>query len=342
MTSVASGDRMEVRTSRGKDTLSWSQVRTWTACRQKWAWLYEVGIVPKKVRRAPSIGSCGHEALAAIVRGDDWEAAVDKWLADEVASRGLWDEEVEEYRQVADLVRALIPRYQNYYRDTFQPVAVEQKFEVPISGLSTRLIGYWDAIVRDRDGALWLMENKMPQRQFRNPEDLLLDGQVGIYQWSAHRSGYPVVGTIYNQILARLPAEPSVNRDGSLSRARIYSDWETYKACVVAQGLDPADYAEMEDKLSGFEFFRRDYIYRPLQEVRLFSRDLQRKAWDMARTKKHIYRTDSYMTCSMCDYRELCVESAKGRDVSDLIEAGFEPKQNRREEQDENPAEGTN
>lgn len=335
MTSFDKYDTMEIGTKGGRlmeGTVSWSQIRTWTTCRQKWYWLYRVGIVPKRMRRAPSIGSCGHVALAAVTAGTDWEAAVDAWLQEELA-KPMFDEEVEEYHKVADLVRGIIPRYIAHYQDTFEPVVVERRFDIPVSGVKTRLVGYWDAIVKDRDGKLWLKENKMPQHGFRTYEDLILDGQIGVYQWAARRSGFPVVGTIFDQLLAKLPAEPSVNKDGSLSRAKVYTDWETYKARLLERGLDPANYAEMEDKLSGFEFFKRDYIYRPPSEVKQFTEGMQQKVWELSATRKRIYRCDSFINCSGCDYRELCIEQAKGRDVQDLIEMSFEPRQPRKEEQ---------
>lgn len=107
MTSFDKYDTMEIGTKGGRlmeGTVSWSQIRTWTTCRQKWYWLYRVGIVPKRMRRAPSIGSCGHVALAAVTAGTDWEAAVDAWLQEELA-KPMFDEEVEEYHKVADLDR---------------------------------------------------------------------------------------------------------------------------------------------------------------------------------------------------------------------------------------------
>ena len=315
--------------------VSWSEISTWSTCRAKWRWMYEVGIVPKRVERAPSVGSCGHMAIAALLKGEDWQRAVGGWLEQELAKRPLFDEELAERQAVVDLVLAIMPRYVKNYKDDFEPVLVEHKFEIPIRGIRSRLLGYWDAIVRGNDGRLWLLEHKFPQRRFRTEEDLELDGQIGVYQYAAHRLGYPVVGTVYNQLLARLPSEPKVNKDGTLSRSKVYTDWLTYRNFAVKQGLDPADYLEMEEKLSEFKFFQRNYIYRPLIEIRLFTRDMERRIWDMRGSKRHIYRSESFIVCGRCPYRELCLESVKGGDTDYIIANQFEAKKSKEEEEND-------
>ena len=311
---------------------SWSEIQVWCACRMKWHWLYEVGIVPKRIERAPSVGSCGHAAIAAVLRGQSWMRAVNNWLNQELGRRQFFEEEVVEIQAVVDLIRGIMPRYLDNYKDEFESVLVEQKFEIPIRGIKNRLIGYWDAIVRGKDGHLWLLEHKFPQQRFRNDENLELDGQIGTYQYAARRLGYPIVGTIFNQILGRLPAIPKTNKDGSVSKAAVYTDWQTYRNFIVEKKLDPNDYQEMEGKLVDFKFFQRNYIYRPLIETRLFARDMERRIWDMQKSRKHIYRSESFITCGMCPYRELCLESLKGGDIEYIIENQFEPKISRKEE----------
>ena len=316
--------------------VSWSEISAWCTCREKWHWIYGVGIVPVRKERAPSIGSCGHAAIAAILLGNDWKKAVSDWLKAEIGDRELFDEELEQYQEVHDLVHAIIPRYIEHYETDkhpaakFEPVLVEHRFEIPIRGITVQLMGFWDALVRGSDGHLWLLEHKFPGR-FRAEEDLELDGQIGVYQYAARRLGYNVVGTVYNQILARVPAIPKINKDGSLSRAKIYTDWETYSGFATEQGLDPADYLEMEEKLFDFKFFQRSYLYRPKIEIQAFARDMERRIWDMRKSKKHIYRNESFTTCGRCPYRELCLESLKGGDIDYIIENNFEPKKPRRE-----------
>jgi len=311
-----------------RKTISWSEIKTWSTCRQKWYWNYVIGIVPKKQERLPSIGSCGHEAIKAILLGEDWEQAIQIWYEQEINKRKLFDEEKEYFAEIASTTHQIVRRYLEHYQDTWTPIAVEEKFSIPIQGTHVRLIGYWDAIVKDKDGYLWLLEHKFP-KSFRKEEDLELDGQIGIYQFAAFREGYPVVGTVYNQLLSKLPALPKINKDGSVSKARIYTDWQTYRDFLIEHGQNPQEYLDMKDKLKDFQFFQRNYIYRSKTEVRLFQQDILRKIWEILKTKKHIYRCESFINCNGCNYKELCVELVKGGDVYNLIEHNYEPKRSR-------------
>jgi len=314
---------------------SWTEISTWCACRQKWYWTYHIGIVPKRKERAPSIGACGHLAIAAMLQKKDWRKAIQNWYEIELQKRELFDEELAEFAQIPPLVTTIMERYQKAYNDTFETVLVEEKFTIPIQGLKARLIGYWDAIVRDKDGNLWLAEHKFPKSRFRSEKDLELDSQIGVYVYAAYRSGLKVVGTIFNQLLARLPVEPKLNKDGTLSRTKIYTDWQTYWDTLLKYNLNPVDYVEMREKLADCVFFKRNYLYRPVVEINTFAKDLYRRIWDLRSSKKHIYRNESAINCGCCAYRELCIESVKGRDLQFIIENEFETKKSREEVENE-------
>ena len=310
-----------------------------------WQYQYEhpranngrLGIEKRKGDRAPSVGSCGHEAVSAFIKEEDWEKAVDNWFEREIALRPLFDEEIEEYREVTRLVKNIIPRYLDKYKDEkFKPVAVEQELMLPLPGASnTYLRVYIDAIMEDNTGHLWLWEHKFPQKVFRDEDSVELDGQIGTYQYAAHKNGYNVIGTVYNQLLARLPSIPKTNKDGSLSRAKIYTDWDTYSKAVLDEGKDPADYLEMQEKLQDFEFFKRYYIYRSLKEVKLFARDMQRRIWDLKKKKNHIYMSESAINCRGCSFKELCLERVQGGDVEYLVTLDYIPKLSREEKAEE-------
>jgi len=281
----------------------------------------------KRLRRAPSIGRLGHIGLAAQLKGEPYAKAIHDFVENDIAERDLFDEEIEEYREMKDLATALVARYLGRWGDTWEPLTVEDRFEIPIRGLKAKLRGYLDAIVKDENDRIWLVERKFPQNQFRTEEDILLDGQLGVYQYAAIKLGYEVCGIIYDQILAKLPKEPKINKDGTISKARVRTDWETYKAKVIEQGLDPKDYIDMKPKLEDFEFFKRYQIYRPEGEIKAFARDMERRIWDMRRKKKHIYMAENSIMCGMCDYKELCVEQLKGGDIEWVIEKDFEYKE---------------
>lgn len=318
------------------ETVSWSEINAWCTCRMKWYWNYDVRIVKRRESLAPSLGSCGHAGLAAFFQGEDWEQAVMDWADQEIGKRmPIFDEQIEEIWQIArDMLGVLARYFKAYPYDNFEILEVEKKFSFPLPGYKNlNLIGYWDLIVKDETGAVWLMEHKFPKAQFRDEEQVELDGQIGVYQYAARKLGYPVVGTIYNQILAKLPSIPAQNKNGSMSRQKIKTDWETYRECLLEAGLDPTEYYDMKDKLADQEFFKRFPIYRGDTEIRLFARDFERRVWDLKKKKgRHIYMSESMINCRGCSYKQLCLERIAGGDVKYLIEEEFMAKPKREEE----------
>lgn len=315
-----------------RNKTSWSEIDAWSTCRQRWHWAYGRNLEPRHSSPTPTFGSCGHEALAAMMRGQDWNAAIDQWLRNELSTRVLLEGEDLDYYGIADTIRRIIPRYLEHYSNDVQAVAVEHKFSVPIAKTSMLLEGYFDAIVVDALGRYWLKETKFPHDSFRSEEMVELDGQLGVYHYAALRSGFPIIGIIYDQVLARLPTIPDVTQKGTLSKANIRCDWKTYKECVLALGQDPADYDDMRMKLADKCFFKRYFVYRPIEEVRNFVDDMNRRIWDMSRSRAHIYMSENRINCMICPFRELCLTKLKGADLEGVIERQFAPRRSRRDD----------
>ena len=330
-------------------TTSYSEISTWAQCRMKHHWQYTRLLETKKISPLPSIGSCGHEALSTYMKGGDWRQSVKDWVKRSTAP--LWEnttppateedefdygseqnkETINMFEDAGALIEQIMARYtEKWDQDNFTVVATEQHFAVPIVGMRTKLIGYWDAIVMDENENLWLMETKFPGEQFYPDDGLDLDMQVGIYQYAAVRLGYPIIGTIYNQALQKFPKVPERNKDGKMSRGSITTDWPTYRAALIAAGLNPADYLDMMDKLKDKEFFRRTYIYRSGLEVKRYVKDIQHAIWDMS-SNKHVYMCGDRIRCQRCQFRELCIETLKGGDVDFLVQNAYQPRIRREE-----------
>ncbi len=317
-----------------QEHISWSEMRAWMTCRKQWFWAYSIRIEPIRVSRAIRFGSCGHVAMAAALRQEDWRAAIDLWIEKANTSEPMmFDEDKADNVQIGEEAKDVIERYLHYV-ELPEAVVVEQRFSVPISGIRTRLIGYWDAIVRDKAGKLWLLEHKFPKQYIQSAEDLELNGQIGTYLWAARRCGYDVQGTIFNQVLAKTPTLPKVNKDGSISRVKsIMCDWPTYRQFVIDHGQDPNDYGDMQLALQGVAFWAIERHYRGEQEISNYGEELKRRVWDIVRKKKHIYRSESMINCRMCMYRDLCLEEIKGGDVDWFLENAFRPKTNHHQEE---------
>jgi len=324
----------------GKDTVSWSELSTWCECRQKWFWCYETGIVPIRVSRPPTLGACVHVGLAAAMKGIAWEIEMDTWKQKEVEKRQLFDEDIALFDEVLQTAKVIVAGYVQHYLDDWTPVVVEQKFEAVIPDIGVKLIGYWDSIVQTKDGQTWVLEHKCP-KIFRSEDMIDLDGQILTYQYAALRSGYQAVGTIYDQLLAKVPSVPTLNKNGTMSRTAINTTWEVYEKTLLENGLNPAEYDDMRVKLAENTFFKRMYIYRSQEHVKAYSKELAKKIWDMRRKKKHIYKSESVFNCGKCPYAELCLEQARGRDISYIIENNFQPKPTREDDASNGSNEGS-
>ena len=319
-----------------RETISFSEINAWSVCRKKWEFLYVKKIAPKKSRRVPMFGSCGHEGLKALHKGLSYKKAINKWVEKRIAEEDWFEEEIADIRLIGDQAYNILRRYEEIFKESnWKIVEAEERFEIPVAGLTIKLIGYSDLIIEDETGKKWVVEDKFPSVSFKTEEDVELNAQLGIYHYAALRRGYNVVGLIYDQLIQKIPAIPSINKNGSISKAEIYTNWETYKATVEQQGLDSADYLEMKNKLAGKEFFKRFHIYRSKQEVRLFMRDVERRIWSIVKKKKHIYRSEGFLACPMCPYKELCLSELRGHDTEFLIAENFEPKKHREEETDD-------
>lgn len=307
--------------------VSFSEILTWKTCRMRWFWSYHLNLAPITAKRPLSVGRMGHVGLAAYLQGEDWNAAIDKEA--EEAIKHMFQEDAEQLLQWRDTSKQLVTRYaQHYVNDRFKVLHVEVPFELKPRGLrNNRWIGYIDTILQDESGDNWLVEHKFPEQQFRSEEDMDLSTQIGMYQYIADRLGIKVIGTIYNQILAKLPATPKINMNGSISRSEIYCDWETYADFVVANGGMSTDYiADMFPKLAGKEFFRRHFIYRPKTQVALYREELEAVTWSLIAKRKHIFMSDNAINCRGCSYKELCMEKARGRDPQNMIDSMYQQK----------------
>lgn len=306
--------------------VSFSEISSWTRCRKQHYFTYTRKIEPRYARRAPLIGSCGHAVIEALYQKRNLAQAATQWAVEQTEGKELFDEEVAEFHDMADLCTQLVERFRDHYaQGEYQIVEVEKEFLVPVRGTRTLILGYIDALVEDCQNRLWMMETKFPQETFRTEQDVELDAQLGIYHGALRKLKYPVVGIIYNQILAKLPKEPSLNKNGTMSRSDLRTDWDTYRAALLRNNLDPDDYWEMREKLEKKEFFRRYFIHRGDVERKNFQADLERRVYAMMKDK-HVFMTENRFNCGMCSYRELCLSDLHGADTEFIISHAFVPR----------------
>lgn len=206
-------------------------------------------------------------------------------------------ERTAQYQSTLGWTTAVIP-------DTGE-LAVELKLDVPLRNWKG-FTGFCDLVIKDRQANLWVVDYKS-RAAIQPDENEEYNAQLAIYQYMLKKQyGLDVVGTITFQIRREVPKQPKRNKDGSMSRAACATDWPTYKQALIDVELDPADYADMQEKLNEREYFRLSTLYRSPETLTGLWDMVQRQAWNISAVK-HPIRNMTGTHCLSCWAKEWCV-----------------------------------
>lgn len=332
-------------------TVSFTELKDFQQCRWMHWVKHTLGWRPKRMPKAPETGSAIHAGLAAFYKNQDPKAAIDAWALEQPAEAMEGSTEFEDLSIIIASAKIILDRFMTdpissrygTVLDAEQIPIIERRWYLPIPGYNKDvcLVGVWDALTIDKaDGSLWLRENKTSEKSAPSPDLYLYSAQITIYQYAAHRLGYPVVGTSVLSLRTVAPKPPNLNKNGSMSRTKIISDWPTYLAALQSAGLDPTDYDDMRVHYEEMAppLVSELPIYRGRDEIRKF---MYGAVWpgiyDMLSPKRRIYRCPTFL-CPRCSYREPCLMSIRGADIEEiLVQQGF---QKRRDENEESESEG--
>lgn len=199
---------------------------------------------------------------------------------------------------------------------------VEQKIEWP-TPFAIPFYGTPDFVAEDlEEGGLWVWDYKVRER-FVSLEDEMFDLQLPTYQYGLKMLGIRTMGSIKFQIRNDVPAEPKRNKDGSMSRQRIATDWPTYERALIRAKLNPKHYEEeMRQKLD-VKFFQLDRIYRnDFQVDQTWNEVVVPMAKEHLR-RKHFNRVMHTWGCSGCWARDFCLGELRGEDMSFLLQTQY-------------------
>ena len=158
---------------------------------------------------------------------------------------------------------------------------------------------------------------------FRTEESVELSSQLAMYLlFMREHVAVTQPKLIYLQILNKVPGIPNVNKTGGISRSAINTDWDTYKDTVVANGYNPEDYADVREKLTNKRFWTEQVVTRADARLAEERSALYDVSVEIMAKRKRIYMCDSPFLCKSCQFRDLCLETVRGRDPLELIESG--------------------
>lgn len=312
-------------------TISYSEVATWLACKQKWAYAYLESLEPKEEAGPLALGTLVHACLAAGLaahaagRGESGAApamaeARRAWAEEQQAKSGFEEERQAILETAATGEKIAVSALRWLKPGNWETICVEQEFVAPLAGTGGfKFIVDW--IARDRlTGSVWVFDHKTRSKmRDEDPAQLL---QLPLYQHALGAIGVKVDGTACFQILSRLPEIPRLTQKGAMSRQAITTDWETYRQALLDAGLDPVDYADMRARLNT-PFFRVQRQFRaPSVAERIWSEVLLPVA---ERIEKGLTRLIPHRSggCAFCAYAPLCDAHMAGDDEAWVREAYY-------------------
>ena len=308
-------------------TVSASEITTWKTCRQKWYWSYVRKIEPRQLVAPVRVGILGHIGIAEWLQGRSPRVAIEEHVRRN--ADGRFAEETVDMEAEAELAASVVERFVATQAPR-RLLHSEMDFTVPIARMHKRSYqGFVDALTEDENGDVWIEEFKFV-KAFRAEEEVELSTQLGIYHLAMLQLGYNVLGIRFHQILQKLPSKPSLNKNGSMSRQDILCTWEDYEHALIEAGLPPEHYFDdMFPKLGGKAFSKTFTLIRSREHVLKMRDELLAVSRDIFNPQKHIYMCDSTLTCRQCSFRDLCLETLRGRDPESLIESAYQPRTRR-------------
>lgn len=336
--------------------LNYSQLAEWLKCRYRWELSRVRHISSRRTQRALDIGSAVHYGIAAGLKLHAStvsrvpghlkkvqrvaKKAVLQWIEETVATRGgvrvFNAEENDELQEILDNAPGIASR-SLFQMDLEQwaPVMyrgkpmIEQSLQIPLPTWAG-----WkgfhmtpDFVATNReDGQTWILDYKV-RKQFTSPEAEEVNMQFAVYQRGLASVGIDTVGSIMFQAASKIPATPTQNKDGSMSRARIATTWEKYRETLEECGLDPEDYAEMEAKLD-VVFFRETREPRTVRIVEAMWNNFLLAAFSMSKTtgtagEPRTGMFSGIITCNGCWARRFCLAELAGDDTEFLLETDY-------------------
>ena len=204
--------------------------------------------------------------------------------------------------------------------DKGKPIpALELHFKVPCPP-TKGLHGYIDAILRDKEtGFVWCTDYKF-RKSLSPDEDEAFNIQNAVYAYACAKMGIEITGTMTWQHVNTPASDPKINKDGTISTAKIKTTWSHYEKFCVEHGQDPQDYyLEMEEKLRDTEWCRTTLEYRNSETI---NRIWQQCVTPVAKQVKaaHGKKADNYRSlypwnCKMCQYQSICQAELRDYDV---------------------------
>lgn len=275
-----------------------------------------------------------HSLLAAYYAGRSW-SDLHSTMVDELLDRQVFEEEAQAQLGEADLCAKVMERYVSHapawrvFSDADGPF-VEREVDVALPN-GTTLRCRIDLVKSDAEDRLWIVDHKTTE-DFDKGMELRtdFDPQLSFYVWALRNMGLPIEGGIHNFIRMRVPAEPSINKDGSMSAVSVITDAETVQRVIAETGAkEPKGGLQAYlEKLPKDAFFRRFETVRSETELSSIVREIENKVRERQLARDNEMYTRTIITeCQRCPFFRPCLAGLKGGDEQFILNESFRHKE---------------
>ena len=336
--------------------LSISQINQLFRCRRAWKYGYVDKLAKKYERPYFTKGKLAHVGMckAMEMKYHNPEATIDSMINHgeteiymeycdyivglKLGDPELWDDETlamldgleKTYEESKIIFRRALKDFQpdKWEIITVQGYpAIELHYVLPIRG--TRLMhGFIDLVAREKEtGQIWQIDWKF-KSQLSPEEDEVFNIQNAVYTRALKRAGVEITGSLTFQALNIGPTVPNINKNGSISRAKIRISWEDYAQFCSDNGENPANYQEeMEPKLADIIWTRPTREYRSdFMMENIWKNIVQAASYEIAAKNKkdRWYLPAIYpMNCKSCAYMPICQGELRGYDLDFIVNSEY-------------------
>ena len=310
-----------------RDTLSHSEMVAYTYCKQAHFFRYEKRLIPREEKENLTLWLAINRGLSV------WYDSFNKTKALTTVEESLQGSDFKS--RLLPLISGMLEGYIEHWkqRDTFKVLQIDLPYITPIitpSGRASRiqdLAGVVPLVIEKPDGSVWIVIHRsIAKKDPSLSERLECDIRIRAACWALNRyliSG--VSGVIVNVLRAKLPVEPEILKNGTISkRSNIDTTLEVFAAALNrTSSNNHADYSAILDRLAAEDnsfFTRWERAYSPGemerigQELYLISRDMRRASRELP-----YGNSNSCTSYGLCPYLDLCA----GRLDPDAVETNF-------------------
>lgn len=312
--------------------LSWSQVKTWQRCQRQWKYKYIDRLEPIARQRALFLGNWVHRCLETYYSEGDWKTGhleyVEQWdklFEEEQKALSTRSKKAKTYTPLPKQVARIINSYLWYHKnDGWKVISVELEFTVHLKD-DIYINGKIDLIVQDEEGLYWVVDHKTASNIPESGAFHAMDPQLMIYPWAVKKlTGIDIAGIIYNYVKSKPPSIPKINKNGSLSKRKIVTDYPTAARFLKKEGYDLADFSEFLLPLKKkSEFLRRYRLPRESFVTKEILAEFYSSAKEI-KTKRIAYEAGAKVRfirnitkdCSkFCAFHNICQAELNGHDT---------------------------